>query len=298
MKQIKLLAALAFLAPLSASAESYRGLAKDLSRAARAAGLERVAVLPLSAVGGGEDLEGRLQAERLITQLARLGRVQVVERAQMRRVMEEHALGQTGALDGGKLARIGRLLQAQAVLTGTFAALGDKVELNVRLVDVESGVILTAAQARFERQAPAAALALFAAPAFLSADQAVADVLAEQRGETVAEAVAEPAAFELEDSFAKGDCRDAAGRVDALEASILELKARHWANIARMPGFSAAALSRRPAAVISAPALRGKFFDLLKKYAARPGPAMTMSEVQRFVSIDGRAFELHSRCGV
>lgn len=282
----------------SASADPYRGMAKGFSRAAAAAGVTRVAVLPFSAVDGSDGIEGRLQAERLTTQMSRFAAIQVVERSLLQPLMKEQFLGRTGALDAQGLARIGRLAQAQAVLTGTFAALGDTVEVNVRLVNVETGIVLAADQESFDR-ADAPISLIFPAPAFLSAEQAVADVVAFQRGET-----ATPQAGVAEsdppyrDALSETDCRRASERVDAMEESILTLKARYWAGQATMAGFSPSSLSRQPGAVISDPELRQKFFALLQQYAARPAAALTMSEVQRFTAIDGKAFQLHRTCSL
>lgn len=284
---------------VAASADPYRGLAKGFSRAAAAAGVLRVAVLPLSPVDGSDATEGRLPAERLTTQLSRVGKVQVIERSLLQPLMKEQFLGQTGALDVKTLARIGRLAQAQAVLTGTFAAVGDTLEINVRLINVETGVLISADQATLKREISKAA-AIFPEPAFLGAEQAVADVVAFQRGEE------QPAQAEAQDAFEPGyrdaltasDCRNAAARVDAMQESILTLKARYWAGRAREGGFSTASLSRQPGAVISDPELRQKFFGLLKQYAAKPVEALTMSEVQRFIAADGKSFELHRTCSL
>lgn len=282
-----------------ASADPYRGMAKGFSRAAMAAGVARVAVLPLSAVDGSDGLEGRLQAERLTTQLSRIGAVQVIERSLLQPLIKEQFLGQTGALDAKGLARIGRLAQAQAVLTGTFAAIGDTIEVNLRLVNVETGIVLSADRASFKR---AATTLIFPEPAVLSAEQAVADVVAFQRGEILpAQADAEDSAESepaTRDALSDTGCRHAAKRVDALQASILALKARYWAGRARAKGFSASALNQKPGATISDPELRLKFFGLLKQYAAKPVAPLTMSEVQRFVAVDGKAFTLHQACSL
>ena len=89
---------------------------------------------------------------------------------------------QTGALDSGSLSPLGSLLQAQAVVTGTFVTIGDTLEVNVRVILIESSVVLTARTTRLKRDWFPAMRGVIPAPAPISADDAVADVYELQTG--------------------------------------------------------------------------------------------------------------------
>lgn len=285
--------------------DSFRSVARTLGRTAARAGIARVAVMPPASVDGSDPAEGRIVAERLVTAFAADGRVKVVERAALASVMDEHRLGVTGAVDRRGLARLGGLLQAEAVVTGTFATLGPTVEVHLRLVRLETGEVLAARDATLKREWLSGTLLGMPVHSPLSTQDAVADVLAFQREEGLAprepapsleaaSAVEDPSA--LRDALAPDSCRDAGRRIDALEASVLDLKARHWAVQVRRRGSSARGLPVQPGEVISDPALRGRFYELLKAAVERDAPSLGVSEIKRFIAADGEAYRLHALC--
>jgi len=66
---------------------------------------------------GGDQLR-QVASDMLITAMRRSGRFLLVERERLDRVLEEQALGQTGALDSNTRAKVGRALGAQFIMTG------------------------------------------------------------------------------------------------------------------------------------------------------------------------------------
>jgi len=95
---------------------------------------------------GGKDaaLEPLRQglAQMLISDLASLGGVKVVERERLQEVLKEQQLGTSGKLDPSTAARIGKLLGARYLVLGSyFDALGT-LRADARLVDVETGEIV------------------------------------------------------------------------------------------------------------------------------------------------------------
>jgi hypothetical protein len=62
----------------------------------------------------------------LITAMKRSGRFLLVERERLDRVLEEQALGQTGALDPNTRAKVGQVLGAQYIILGTVTEFGFK----------------------------------------------------------------------------------------------------------------------------------------------------------------------------
>lgn len=81
----------------------------------------------------------------LYTNLIQRG-MTVVEREKMEQVMEELVQSFSGMIDTSTAAEIGKMLGVEAVIVGTVADMGNSVDLRARLVDVEKGTAITAAQ--------------------------------------------------------------------------------------------------------------------------------------------------------
>lgn len=124
--------------------------------AAAAEPLPTVAVLPFaSQVLDSGALEGIGSA--FGSELLNTGKVRVMERSQMSRILLEQGFQQSGACDGSECAvQVGRLLSVQSMVLGTVAKVGDTYTLTARLVDVGSGEVLASAT----RNSPAKADAL------------------------------------------------------------------------------------------------------------------------------------------
>ncbi|MDE2291727.1 MAG: hypothetical protein KGL53_06560 [Elusimicrobia bacterium] len=290
----------------AAQASPGRALGAWASKAARRAHVERVAVLPFQSLDGSSPAEGRRLAEQAATELARRGKVEVVERSLLAGLLSEQRLGLTGAVDPRSAARVGELAEAQAVVMGTFVTAGDEVEVDARLVLVQSGVAVAAEQVSGRRSwYPADVIP---DPQPITPDMAVADAYEYQTGRryrprgSAAEPAPVPAplvaaaapASDLRDAPAD-PCAGAAARVNALQAGILELKARYWAAQAMRPGFSFKKLRSKPADTIPDPALRRRFLALMTE-CRRGDPPLTFSEVRRFVAADQRSFALLAAC--
>jgi len=89
--------------------------------------------------GSGTPL-GLEMGERLEQALGASGRFTVVERTRFDALLAEHQLGVSDLFDTAKTARFGQMLQAKGVVLGTIA-LGDAAfTINVKVVDITSGV--------------------------------------------------------------------------------------------------------------------------------------------------------------
>jgi|GEM_PF-2152808 TolB-like protein len=81
----------------------------------------------------------------LYTNLIQRG-MTVVEREKMEQVLKELGNTFSGMLDSSTAAQIGKMLGVEAIVVGTVADMGNSVDLRARLVDVEKGAAITAAQ--------------------------------------------------------------------------------------------------------------------------------------------------------
>lgn len=274
---------LAAAAEPARSADAMRGLGRELADAARAAGLNRVAVSRLDSSRGSDNGEGALLTERLTTALVRSGKVQAVERSLLPKLMEERSLGRTGALEPAA-AEATRLSRVDGVVMGTYRASGKVVRLVLRVVDYKTGVIVGAVEGELEREGESVVgdMDPFDVPVPVLGGKF--DFEADAQRDAVADTASR--------------CSDAAARINALEESILDIKARYWARRLQ-EGLPASELKVNPGSTIPDPLLKARFYDALRRafHGGKVAP-LTAAEVTRFVKADGEAYSLHQECGL
>ena len=97
------------------------------------------------------DLEGRqidvgsldVLRDALVVELQNSGRLRVMERSQMSKILAEQGFQKSGACDGSECAvEVGKLLAVDRTLLGTVGKLGDSWSLTLRLVSVQTGEVL------------------------------------------------------------------------------------------------------------------------------------------------------------
>jgi len=109
----------------------------------------RIAILEFDPVTdeAAKDNLGRVGAEFLITAAVNSGSFAVVERAAIKKVLDEMQCGQGSGAPATAAQAIGSMVGAQGVLTGSVAKTGSSVRLDARLIDVASGNIVAARSA-------------------------------------------------------------------------------------------------------------------------------------------------------
>ena len=103
---------------------------------------EVVAVVPMQYQGSEEQYAplGRGLAEMFTTDLANVGRLQVVERVRLQAILDELKLGQSEYVDQSTAPRVGRLLGAGRLVGGSYLVTDDEeVRLQVTLANVGTG---------------------------------------------------------------------------------------------------------------------------------------------------------------
>jgi TolB-like protein len=117
-----------------------------------------VAVMPFDNSGSyGQDKENfdALQkgiAGMLISELAANPAVRVVERDEIQKLLEEQNLGATGRVDPQTAAKVGKLVGARYVISGTFIDFYGDFRLDARLVNVETSEIVKVESDRTQRE--------------------------------------------------------------------------------------------------------------------------------------------------
>lgn len=139
----KLLSLIHILAALLWASASLVHAAPGTSPAAKNGWL--IAVFPLEDLAASEETKGlgELIAATLTDGLARSGKVRVVERSQLKQILEELKLSASGLIDEQTATRAGKLLGANALLLGSFLKFRESVKINVRVVKTETGEILS-----------------------------------------------------------------------------------------------------------------------------------------------------------
>jgi TolB-like protein len=116
-----------------------------------ASGKIRVAVLDFEQKGTQEiqgKQVGEIVAEWMTTALVRTGRFDVIERAQLQKILKEQQLGMSGMINQETAVKVGELLGVKVIVTGSIIQIGNTYEVNARLINVEDGAILKAEKIR------------------------------------------------------------------------------------------------------------------------------------------------------
>lgn len=106
----------------------------------------KVAVLDFELQGKGFETKdmGAIVSEWLITALVKKGRFDVIERNLLKKIVQEHKLVMTGIVDQKNASELGKLLGVKVIISGTVMRLQDIIEVNARIIDVQSASIITA----------------------------------------------------------------------------------------------------------------------------------------------------------
>ena len=79
--------------------------------------------------------------EMLKTELVQMGGITVLERSKIEAVLKEQALAQSGVLDSQDAQQVGRMLNAEFVLTGEITRPADRLRIDAHIVRVETGEV-------------------------------------------------------------------------------------------------------------------------------------------------------------
>ncbi|MDO8804113.1 MAG: FlgO family outer membrane protein [Elusimicrobiota bacterium] len=130
---------------------AYRPIANELLENCEGAD-KKIAVAGFSYSDGRDSRDGGVVAERITTELVKLKKIKIIERKEIEKVFEELKLQRSGAIDSDSVKDIGKMLGADWVVVGTLTELPDKqLELNARIVGVESGEIINATSAHLKK---------------------------------------------------------------------------------------------------------------------------------------------------
>jgi TolB-like protein len=146
MKNLLISLALVCACAGAAAAQSLDKLAAKLSAGLKDRPAIKLAVMEFPYAGGKVSEGPVVVQERLITALAQNKNITLIERGLLKKVMGELNLQASGAMDEATVKKLGKMLGADAVVTGTLNDLKEsKTEINARVVETETAKILAAA---------------------------------------------------------------------------------------------------------------------------------------------------------
>lgn len=108
------------------------------------------AVIPLIAQEASRKIDAEYFTERLLQQTIRHERFRMVERSDIQSIMEELKLQLSGLTDNSQAVKVGELMNAEMLITGTLYSRDSEYELFLKLLRVESGEILSLTKAKID----------------------------------------------------------------------------------------------------------------------------------------------------
>lgn len=91
-----------------------------------------------------KDNMGQIFTAILTTSFVKSEAFRIIEREELRKVLEELQLTETGVVDTTNAKLVGKMVGADAIVIGSITKIGNDIRLDARIVDVETGIILTA----------------------------------------------------------------------------------------------------------------------------------------------------------
>ena len=105
----------------------------------------KVAVLDFQQNGRFETPDvGKMVAEWFTTALVETGRFDIIERRLLQQIVDEQKIGSSGIIEPGSASRLGKVLGVKTVVTGTVQSFDGRLEINARVINVETGSIISA----------------------------------------------------------------------------------------------------------------------------------------------------------
>jgi TolB-like protein len=106
----------------------------------------KIAILDFQLQGEGFETQdmGIIVAEWFITALVKAGRFEVIERGLLKKLLEEQKLSMSGIVDATTATKIGKFLGVKTIISGSVMKLQNVIEINARIIDVETASIIAA----------------------------------------------------------------------------------------------------------------------------------------------------------
>lgn len=131
--------------PLS-HAQTVSDISSQLSKSITQSGKKTVAVVDFTDLQGRVTEFGRFLAEEISVDLAGThGTFKVIDRTNLKTILQEHKLASTGIIDPQTARKVGEITGVQALVAGTITPFGDTLRVSVKVLDSETAEIISGA---------------------------------------------------------------------------------------------------------------------------------------------------------
>lgn len=131
-----------------------KGITQELSKKVSETGKKRLAVADFTDADGAVTKLGQFISEEFNTFLPEAGQgFEVIDRSRVNVLMRENKLNSTGLTDPNNALKLGRLAGIEALVYGTITPFGENVRVNIKILDLQRGVILRSLAGNITRTA-------------------------------------------------------------------------------------------------------------------------------------------------
>ena len=281
------------LPPACAAKNVYKTMADDIARYSNTNKVKSIAVLAFSRRARTSREESEYVSERLLTCLVESGKVKLLERSQLDKVLQEQRLGLAGLTQAPDNKKDGAMSSADAIVIGVVFGTAEHLKIIAKMIDPGTGAVLHVIEAQTER---------------------LWDMVAEKEGfEFDVPDIAVLAAMFQDEAAVPGfnDFRNAPTGVQAgdcgarrtalleRQTAALEAKAKYWALRMRAPDFSTGVITRNPGGEIGEPKLRRKFYQLLNTmFKSAEDPKLSPAEEKEVNGVMEEERKVSNECGL
>ncbi len=103
---------------------------------------KKIGVFDFTTLNGTEIQVGKRLANKLIEYLVKSGKLIIVERTELNKLMKAQAVEQTGIIDVEGAQESGKVLPVDVIINGTVARMDKQMEVAIKAVDMKTGQIL------------------------------------------------------------------------------------------------------------------------------------------------------------
>jgi TolB-like protein len=106
----------------------------------------KIAVMEFQALNNktGSNNLGSMIAEMFTTEVVNSESFRIVEREHLKKVLKELEVGQSGIIDTTEAQEIGKMLGADAIITGSVMKIQENLRVDSRIIEVKTGLIVSA----------------------------------------------------------------------------------------------------------------------------------------------------------
>jgi len=126
-------------------------LADNISKSLVAQGYKNVAAIDFTDLQGQPTELGRFLSEALAVEIVSTAGVSMVDRANIKSILEEHKLTESGLVNPANAKKLGEFAGVDAILIGNATALDDGIVLMVKAIATSSAKIVAAGRIKFSK---------------------------------------------------------------------------------------------------------------------------------------------------